>query len=162
MTPFQEYAHARWIADFPQWAYLREDIDGVGEPFDVNKSDRLEIRYQIPSPANAENIMWVVFAPFDVIVKFAVPGSHEHYDPDFYGGPDFDGDRSEFWPQAYEDAISEYVRAVIEGRMYVLHYDNNSVLVSSVEEFLRLNQLESCQYESWSCPTKEFKVTELG
>lgn len=158
MTPFQAYAHARWLTDFPQWAYLREDLDGGGGPFDVSKPDALHVRYQIQSPANPDNILWVVFTPDDVMIKYAVPGSHEHYDPDHYGSPDFVGDRSEFWPLAYEDAICEYVLPVVEDRMFVLHYGKHSALVSSVEEFLRSNQLNCCQYESWSCPAKEFKL----
>ena len=162
MTPFQEYAHGRWVADFPQWAHLREDLDSAGEPFDESNPIPRHIRYQIPSPANPNNILWVVFTPDDIVVKFAVPGSHEHYDPCHYGGPDFNGDRSECWSEAYEDAIHEYVLPVIEDRMFALHYGANSILVSSVEEFLRLNQIERCQCESWSSPIREFHGARFG
>ena len=162
MTPFQAYAHARWVTDFPQWACLREDLDAHGAPFDSIKSDSLQVRYQVPSPANPDNILWVVFTPDDIVVKYAVPGSHEHYDPDFYGGPHFDGDRSVFWPQAYEDAISEYVLPVIQDRMFTLNYGRHSALVCNVEEFLQSNRLRSCQYASWSCPAKELKLENMA
>jgi hypothetical protein len=154
MASFQQYSHARWEEDFPQWSSLREDICAKGEPFDSNESSPLCIRYRIPSPANPENILWVVFSPEDIIVKYAVKGSHEHFGPDDDFDPSVDSECVEFWSNAYEDAISEFVRPVIEDQRLIVRYEDQSVLVRNVEEFLQLNQIPTCHYESWTHPPR--------
>lgn len=158
MTPFQRYAHARWTNEFPEWSNFREDIDGVGDSFDPMGDQLLHVRYLLPSPANPRNLLCVVFTPWDITTMFAVRGSHEHYDPDLYGGPDFQGDRSEFWPDAYDDAIAEYIRPVIEDRMFAVYYGEEAALVADVAEFMVLNRIEQCQYESWSRPSQSYAV----
>ncbi|MEZ6058464.1 MAG: hypothetical protein R3C01_17320 [Planctomycetaceae bacterium] len=141
---------------------MREEINVEGLPITQNIPAQFSIRYQIPSPANRCNILFVVFTPDDITVKFAVPGSHEHLDPDLYGGPQFDGDRSEFWAQTYGDALDEYVRPVIEDRMLAVYHDGRSSLVCDVKQFLKNNQLAYCRYESWSFPIQEFRIESMG
>ncbi len=162
MTPFQHYIHSRWITEFPERSHLREELDDAGEPCVPGTGQPVHVRYQLPSPANPDNVLCVVFTPDDIMIKFVVPGSHEHYDPDLYGGVDFDGDRMDLWSDAYDDALREYIRPVIEDRMFVVYYGKRSALVVDVEKFLSLNQIESCHYESWSHHAKAFSLTLKG
>lgn len=144
MTPFQQYTHERWTHDFPQWACLREDLEIDGNV------DSIEIRYMIPSPANPNNILYVVFTRNDLIVKFAVQGSHEHYDPDLYCSTDTEMSETEKWDVAYSDAINEYVLPVIQDKLFVVWYIDGAVLTSNVSDFVNINGIDEYKYESWT------------
>lgn len=143
--PFQQYAHSRWLQDFPQWAGLRED-HGV------------DICYSIASPANPLHILWVVFTPDEILIKFAVPGSHEHYDPDDYLFHNQDLSESVAWDSTYQNAIEEYVQPVLEDRMVIVNHGNHQTITCDVEEFAKLNKLSSFHYESWSRPAVAFSA----
>ncbi|WP_166831039.1 hypothetical protein [Thalassoroseus pseudoceratinae] len=158
MTPFQEYAHTRWLHDFPHWSDLREDLSPNGEPVDPSEDSIFEVRYIIPSPANINNWLYVVFTADDIIVKFAVPGSHEHYDPGLYGSQDGKITESERWNDAYTDAMNEYIRPVTNDELFIVSYGCESVLVSDVKVFLERNGISKCQYESWSKPPVDLNL----
>lgn len=144
MTPFQQYAHDRWRRNFPEWSRWREDFEVEGEP------DRINILYDIPSPANEANRLYVMFLHDEIMVKFAVPDSHEHYDPDLYLLAPANTSESEAWDQAYADALTEYIRPVLEDRMVAVRYDNRSALTSDVEQFATMNKILACRCESWT------------
>ncbi len=162
MTPFQEYAHNRWRHGFPEWEHLREDLNLSGEPFDSNVDSGLEVRYVIPSPANPDNCLYVVFAPDEIIVKFAVQGSHEHYDPDIYGMDDDEITELDRWNESYNDAMNEYVYPVLNDQLVVVMSGVDSWLVSDVARFLELNQMQQRETESWSKSRVEFRLDAVN
>ena len=154
MTPFQQYAHERWTREFPQWTHRREDLDAGGE------CGVIEIRYVIPSPTNSDNLLYVLFTPHDITVKFAILGAHEHYDPDFYDHTDGEMAEAERWNEAYSDAINEYVLPVVQNRLFALQYANGEALTHDVYRFAEINGIINYHWETWSAASG--RITKSG
>ena len=136
-TEFQRYVLTRLTEIFPTWS---EFITEYREDWGV------ETVYKVPSPANPENNLYISIRPDEIMVKFAVQGSHEHYDLD-YGVGDTDEERYE---DTLNDAMSEYITPVLENRLVAVWFgDHRGNLVSDADDFVQLNNITNYRTETW-------------
>ena len=138
LTRFQEYAKNRLERIHPEWKNYLEDC--------IDENIR-ELVYIINSPANPDNKLYIVITCDDITVKFAVQGSHEHYD--IY----CEGSEAERFEKAFNWAFEKYINPVLENKLVAVWHEGfmGGTLTSDPEGFLKMNpKITAKKIESWS------------
>ena len=124
----------------PEWAKYLEDF--------IDENTR-ELVYTISSPANPDNKLYIVITRDDITVKFAVQGSHEHYDINCVGG----GSEEERFEETFNWAFEEYINPVLENKLVAVWHEGfmGGTLTADPEKFLKMNpKITAKKIESWS------------
>ena len=139
LTPFQVYLRNKIAVVHPGWTESLQELE--------DEHGGTELIYQIPSPRNPNNHLYVSLREDEILVKFAVPGSHVHYDLEETEGLTSGARFDELWNWA----ATEYIRPVLENRLVAVWYgDSEGALVENVSRFVRMNGIGSYTTESWS------------
>lgn len=139
-SPFLKYSLQRMARQFPEWSSFLREFPEEGS-----------WAYQIPSPNNVENILYISLCKEQLIIKFAVRGSHEHYALSDADGDTDDEKFEAVWSLAWE----EYLGPVLENRLVIVWHEHGlgGSLTFKPEQYvahLRNRGVTDYRIETWS------------